>query len=169
MNTLRLQNGFTLIEIMTSVAVLSVGLISIASLALTNLRSTAHGHSQSQATIIAEELADTMRANLDAYENNLFASNPQSASKNCIGATTCAYDEQAQYDGGVWLQHAADALPGGTAIICMDSTPDDGTPQDPACDGIGLNTVKLFWTDTRAQDSMATGEPFYRHVVALVP
>ncbi len=46
MTKLRLQNGFTLIEILTSVIILSVGLISVASLALANLKNTAYGQSR---------------------------------------------------------------------------------------------------------------------------
>jgi type IV pilus assembly protein PilV len=163
------QNGFSMIEIMSAVAVLSVGLVSVASLSLVNLRTVSHGHSQTQATIIAAELADTMRANMEAYENNMFAVNLQSGEKDCIGDEKCQYDEQAQYDGNLWTQHATDALPGATAVMCMDSTPDDGTPSAPACDGLGMNTVKLFWTDTRTAGSLPDGESAYRHVLSLVP
>lgn len=163
------QSGVTLIEVMTSVAVLSIGLISVASLAMANLRSTAHGHNQSQATILAEELADTMRSNLVAYEDDMFSVNLESSESECVGETLCEYDEQARFDGSQWVEHAAEALPGGVAVICMDSTPDDGTIDEAACDGGGLNTVKLFWTDTRNVDALAEGETTYRHVISLVP
>ena len=169
MKSYRFNSGFTMIEILTALAVLGVGLVSVASLTLVNLRSTVHGHSQSQATIIALELADTMRANLAAYESSLFAINLESGEKVCSGGTRCNFDEQAHYDGGQWEQHVADALPGATAILCMDSTPNDGTPTEPACDGAGLNTIKIFWTDTRNQDSLAQEDTFYRHALALVP
>lgn len=169
MSSLRRQNGVTLIEVMTSVAVLSVGLISVASLAMTNLRSTAHGHNQSQATILAEELADTMRSNLIAYEDDMFSVNLETGDLDCVGETICDSEQQAQFDGSQWVEHAAEALPGGVAVICMDSTPDDGTMDAAACDGEGLNTVKLFWTDTRNVDSLADGETTYRHVISLVP
>ena len=158
-----------MIEILAAVAVLSVGLVSVASLSLVNLQSVSHGHSQTQATIIAEELADTMRANMEGYEKNMFAVNLQSGDKVCVSGTSCAYDEQAQYDGTLWTQHATDALPGATAVMCMDSTPEDGTPANPACDGLGMNTIKLFWTDTRTQGSLPAGESVYRHVLTLVP
>lgn len=158
-----------MIEILVAVTVLSVGMVSVAGLALVNLRSTAHGHSQTQATIIAEELADTMRANLAAYENNLFAVNLDSGEKVCTNDIKCDFNEQAQYDAGQWLQHATTALPGATAVMCMDSTPDDGSPTNPTCDGLGMNTVKLFWTDTRNVDSLAQSDTFYRHVLSLVP
>ena len=46
MTLLRIQNGFTLIEVLTAVAILGVGLISIAGLALANLKNTAYGQSR---------------------------------------------------------------------------------------------------------------------------
>lgn len=158
-----------MIETLIAVGVVSVGLVSIAGLALVNLQSTSHGHSQSQATIIAEELADTMRANITAYENNLFSVNLTSGEKMCITGVKCGFDEQAQYDGNQWVLHATESLPGATAIMCMDSTPADGSPNTPACDGLGLNTIKLFWTDTRNVDSLAEDVTYYRHVLTLVP
>ena len=54
-------------------------------------------------------------------------------------------------------------------MICMDSTPDDGAPADPACDGLGLNTVKLFWTDSHNLDAQSQNQSFYRNVITLVP
>jgi len=169
MKTYKHQLGMSMIEVLTSVAVLSVGLISTSSLSLLNLKSTSFGQNQSQATILADELADTMRLNLTAYESSLFADTPDVGEKDCLDETTCTFDEQAQYDSNAWVQRAAQALPAGVAVMCMDSTPDDGQPDNPACDGTGMNTIKLFWADTRNPEALPEGEAFYRHVVSLVP
>lgn len=163
------QKGTTLIEILAAVVIFAVSLAGMAALALTALRATADGHFVSQATILADELADTMRGNLAGYESNNFASTPESAELDCGPGSTCTPQEQSQYDIGQWLAHVSDALPAGSAFICMDSTPDDGQPDEPACDGEGMNTVKIFWVDSSAEEALAEGEAFHRHAMALVP
>jgi type IV pilus assembly protein PilV len=163
------QRGVSLIEILAAVVIFSVSLAGLAGLSLTSLRSTADGHFNSQATILADQLADTMRSNLTGYETGQFASMPASTEASCAPGSTCTAAEQAQFDAGKWTTLVADVLPGGAAVICMDSTPDDGQPDDFACDGEGMNTVKLFWLDSRSADVLAEGETFHRHVVTVVP
>ena len=165
----KFQTGTSLIEILTAILVIGVGLVGVASLSLANVRTTISGYIQSQATILGDELADTMRANLVAYESNEFSSNPDTISKNCVGGTTCTANEQARYDSKIWLETTAASLPSGVAAICMDSTPDDGQPGSLACDGAGLNTIKIFWVDSRNQDLLGEGETFQRYVLSITP
>jgi len=110
-----------------------------------------------------------MRANLTGYETGQFVSTPGSTDKTCAPNDKCTAAEQAQFDATQWQTLVNDVLPGGVALICMDSTPDDGQPDDPACDEAGMNTVKLFWLDSRTADTLAEGETFHRHVVTVVP
>jgi len=110
-----------------------------------------------------------MRANLSAYESSNFASTPAAIAKVCAPGVLCTAAEQAQYDAGTWLWHVGDALPGGIAVMCMDSTPDDGQPGAEACDGLGLNTLKIFWNDSRSEDALQGGETFQRYVLSIVP
>jgi type IV pilus assembly protein PilV len=169
MKNRRYQTGITLIEILIAVLVLSVGLAGLAGLALSNLRSTANAQFTTQATIVAEEVAEMMRANLSAYESSSFASTPEAIEKACSPATICTSGEQARHDSDKWQRHTSQALPGGIAVICMDSTPADGQPGATACDGAGLNTIKLFWQDSRNDDVLAEGETYHRYTVAVVP
>jgi type IV pilus assembly protein PilV len=159
----------TLVEILTAILVIGVGLVGVASLSLANVRTTISGYIQSQATILGDELADTMRANLAAYESADFSSTPASTTKYCLTGTICNANEQARYDIQKWLENIGATLPGGVAAICMDSTPDDGQPGSLACDGAGMNTVKIFWLDSRNQELLAEGETFQRHVLTITP
>lgn len=165
----RRQKGFSMVEVLSSVLVISIGLAGTAGISLSSLSSTADGQFNSQATIIAEELADMMRGNLTAYESSAFTTTPAGIEKVCAPGTKCTAAEQAQYDAGKWLDHVSNSLPGGVAVICMDSTPDDGQPGALACDGLGLNTVKIFWRDGRNNDSLDEGETFQRYALSVVP
>ncbi len=61
-----LQRGFTLLEVLIALLVLSIGLLGLAGLQSIGLRST-HGASlTSQASMLAYDMADRIRANPDA-------------------------------------------------------------------------------------------------------
>ena len=55
-------------------------------------------------------------------------------------------------------------LPGGTGLVCRDSSPSDGTPGSPRCDGNGMLVVKVFW-HARLRMAGVTG----RHTVVVGP
>jgi len=57
----------------------------------------------------------------------------------------------AQSDLAEWNTIIATHLPLGQGIVCVDSTPDDGSSAASAqCDGLGTEfSVKLWWDDDR--------------------
>lgn len=59
----RPSGGFTLLEVLIALLILSVGLLGIAGLQLTGLRSNHSAYLRSQATILAYDLLDRLRAN----------------------------------------------------------------------------------------------------------
>ena len=59
----RRQGGFSLIEVMIAILVLGVGLLGFAMLQTMNLRFTQSANSRTQATNLAYDLLDQMRAN----------------------------------------------------------------------------------------------------------
>ncbi|GAB6041026.1 type IV pilus modification protein PilV [Endothiovibrio diazotrophicus] len=59
------SRGFTLLEVLVALLVLSVGLLGLANLQILGLRSTQGAFLRSQATLLAEELAEKMRATVN--------------------------------------------------------------------------------------------------------
>ena len=55
--------GFTLVEVLVALVVLSIGLLGIASLQLSSLRWNQGAAARSQATLLAYDIVDRMRAN----------------------------------------------------------------------------------------------------------
>ena len=54
----------------------------------------------------------------------------------------------AQLDYTLWSGTLGRELPTGTGVVCLDSTPDDGSAADPACSGAGgMLAVKVFWSE----------------------
>lgn len=63
----RTQRGFTLIEVLVTVVLISVGLLGVAALQLTTLRANQESYARSQAGVLAADILDRMRANPLAF------------------------------------------------------------------------------------------------------
>jgi type IV pilus assembly protein PilV len=63
---LRGSRGFTLVEALVALVVISIGLLGVAALQLTSLRSNHSSAMRSQATFLAYDIVDRMRANRTA-------------------------------------------------------------------------------------------------------
>lgn len=126
------QNGFTLIEILVTVVVTAIGLLGLAGLQATALSFNSTAYQRSQATNLAYDIADRMRANVmaaraNAYVVNDIRNNPPS------GTTLAAIDL------GEWRQALINTLPLGT-----------GTINSPAANIISIN---VQWEDDREDDN----------------
>lgn len=107
--------GFTLLEVMVALLVLSIGLLGIASLQATTVRFNHGAFLRSQATNLAYDITDRMRANRDealagSYDVAAF-SDPAPVCGAIAGATVAALDVSG------WMSSLACALPAGNGRI----------------------------------------------------
>jgi type IV pilus assembly protein PilV len=111
------SRGFTLVETMVALVVLAVGMLGIAGLYVTTLKSGGGAIYRMQAVNLAADLADRIRANRDA--NVAYAG--AAADNNCYGAGSvdCAPALMAANDLFVWQQQVAAILPGGNATVVV--------------------------------------------------
>lgn len=77
--------GVTLIEVLVAVVITSIGILGFASLQFLGLNSNQSAYSRSQATFIATDLAERMRANIEGLnEENAYATvTINSSTLNC--------------------------------------------------------------------------------------
>lgn len=66
------QSGTTLIEVLVAIVVLSVGLLGLAGLQMTGLKSNHSAYLRSQATLLAYDLSDRMRTQRQAALNGAY-------------------------------------------------------------------------------------------------
>lgn len=157
---MRRQQGFSLIEVLVAVAIFSVGLLSLAGLQMVSLSGMKSAQLRSVAVQLANDMADRMRAN----QTGARAGNYVGAGAADIGCAAVHYAHThaapvactpatlAQDDLYDWNQMVQNLLPGGAGVVCVDSTPYDGTPAAPACDGVQIDNVnvyavKVWWND----------------------
>jgi type IV pilus assembly protein PilV len=123
------HSGFTLVEVLVALVVLSIGMLGIAALYLESLRGGRAALYRTQAVNMAADIADRMRANrnpTDAYD--------------CGGAcaATMGGNAQAIADISAWLDNVNENLPGGTGSITY-TAPTGTTPT--------IYMVTLSWTE----------------------
>ena len=151
------RRGFGLIEALTSVLLLSVCALAYAALQARGLSANSSAMWRSKAALLSYEMADRMRANRAGVTAGSYRSLTTPSVVNDCGATSsCTPVRMAALDYAQWSTAIGVQLPGGTGVVCVDSTPDDGTADSPACDGAGTAyAVKVFWRE-RDQTSRLT-------------
>lgn len=69
------QRGMTLIEVLVTVVIISVGLLGVAALQLTSLQGNQESYVRSQAATLAADLLDRMRANQTGFRAGQYDAN----------------------------------------------------------------------------------------------
>jgi type IV pilus assembly protein PilV len=140
------QSGFTLIEVLVAIVVLSLGLLGLAGLQAASLRNNQTAYYRGIATQQAYDMADRLRANLAGVRagnyNNLAAVIP--ADPGCF-TTGCTAANMAVTDQFQWNTMNAALLPNGTGtVVCADGAAGAGCT---AATGNWVFNVTVQWTE----------------------
>lgn len=181
----RTARGFSLLEVLISIVVLSIGLLGAVGMLMAAVRSTSESGSFTAAVNLVRDLSETARINKNVAARNQ-AGNPYvvdwksggalpgaSTYAACIGSVAvCTPADLAAWDMRNWLTQVSTTLPEARAIVCFDDNPPgaDGHHDWP-CSQAGRNlVVKLGWTPrlpTDAEKDLTQRPP--RVVMQLVP
>ncbi len=117
------QHGFTMLEVLISIVVLSIGLLGIAGMQATSMSNNHLAYVKTQAAILATDLADRIRANPDGLADyDGFDTRVAIADPGCIAAG-CTPAQLAQYDLFQWQQpferDFKPALPNGRGSVTV--------------------------------------------------
>ena len=132
------MSGFTMVEVLVAIVVLSIGLLGLAGLQATGLKNNNSSYQRSQANILANEMFDRIRANragmiAGAYDNPYGSGAPTDPGCSTTG---CTAETMAQFDVYAWETQLAATLPSGTGNI---------TGSGPN----SIYTITVMWDDER--------------------
>jgi type IV pilus assembly protein PilV len=114
---MRNQDGFGLIEVLVAMVVLAIGVLGMTHLQGTALSLSHSAALRSQATSIAYDILDRMRANRQQALNGAYDGQAISATPPACSATTLSQTTIAARDIQAWRTAMACALPRGTGSI----------------------------------------------------
>lgn len=128
------SSGFSLIEVLISIVILSVGLLGAAGLMGTSLRNTNSAYFRSQATVLADDMLDRMRANITAAREQRY-------DIAMDGTITASAGGMALYDAQEWLATLTETIPGGAGSVDVNA---DGVVEIIIEWGDGENSFKTI-------------------------
>lgn len=132
------QSGFTLLEVLVAVLVLSIGLLGLAGLMASSIRNNQSAYQRTQATWLAYDIADRMRANrpvalastaLGTGYNTALGSPAVCATNPALAGSMAAQDLAG------WKNLLACTLPAGDGAVDVDAN--------------RTVTVTVQWNDSR--------------------
>lgn len=169
------EQGFTLIEILVSIVVLSFGLLGMVGIQALALKSNNDAKLQSSAVRMSKELSDMMRGNKNVAIATTAAANPYLQDLDFSSmATVVPNDEGICFGSGTalcttplkiakweikdWLTRLNSEFPGVHVKICFDASPYDtsGLPQWSCSDTGDSIAIKIGWARA-STDSTKTG------------
>ncbi|MGB0468086.1 MAG: type IV pilus modification protein PilV [Pontibacterium sp.] len=163
-----LSRGYTLIEVLVALVIISVGLLGMAGLQITSLKQNQSAYMRSQANILAYDIIDRMRANVSAVEAGSYFITSGTNTDECETTAGCTDAAMAAHDVFRWQAQLAAELTGGGGLVCRDADSSDseagtGGAADltrPVCGSASDSSlpvvVYVWWNDERSSDQVST-------------
>lgn len=116
------QGGFSLIEVIVTMGIMSFGLLGIAGMQLSAMTKSRVTFERNQATLLANDLVERIRANLPAAAVGSYdltaRSNPSESVWSCKGEQAdCSSSDMAAADLADWSQRVDAVLNDATAAV----------------------------------------------------
>jgi len=178
-----LESGFSLIEVLVSIVVLSFGLLGMVGMQGAAIKANREARLQSSAVVLAREAADMIRGNKNVGVQTTTAANPYLGAYSnpngstplepatpayclSVGTTACTTATGiATSQMTEWLARVDSELPGARVSICFDAAPYDGNglPQWNCTAGTdGVLVIKIGWTQGSTNRSATGSSAFDR-------
>ena len=155
------QAGFSLIEVLVAIVVLSLGMLGAVGMQTTAMQSNREARSQAVATTFARELAEKMRGNHAVAIQTTAINNPYlfdstltgissvaTFTVNCFTTGCPVAKDAAAWDVADWQGRVQATLPTPRVKVCFDRTPFDsaGKPSWTCTNSGEVTVLKMGWT-----------------------
>jgi type IV pilus assembly protein PilV len=130
------NSGFTLIEVLVAILILALGLLGLAALQVTSLKNNQSAYTRSQATQLAYDMADRIRANVTVPSNYIYTTTTVvTAPVGCATTVGCTAANMATNDLYEWRSNILSGLPSGLGTISSTN---------------GIYSIIITWDDNRS-------------------
>ena len=172
------QFGFSLIEVLVAIIVLSVGMLGAVGMQSAALQSNKESKNQAAAVTFARELGERMRGNHSVAIKTVASDNPYlfdttltgtssvaAFNVNCFTNGCSVVKDAAAWDVADWQGRVLAVLPTPRVKVCFDQDPYDSAGIARwACTNDGdLSVLKMSWTSSNTAGSLtfaaSTGVP----------
>ena len=172
------QYGFSLIEVLVAIIILSVGMLGAVGMQSAALQSNKESKNQAAAVTFARELGERMRGNHGVAIKTVASDNPYlfdttftgtssvaAFSVNCFTTGCSVPKDAAAWDVADWQGRVLAILPTPRVKVCFDQNPYDSAGIARwACTNDGdLSVLKMSWTSSNTAGSLTfaanTGVP----------
>jgi len=181
------EAGFSLVEVLVSIVVLSFGLLGMVGMQAAAIKANREARLQSSAVVLAREAAEMIRGNknvavlttanpyLGDFQNPSGSTPLQPATRSyClnVGSAACnTTSDVASAQLTEWLARVDAELPGARVTICFDTAPYDasGIPQWNCTAGTdGVLVIKMGWTRGSTNRAQTGANAFERATIPSV-
>jgi type IV pilus assembly protein PilV len=125
-------SGFSLLELLITLVILSIGLLGLGLMQTTGLGLTKTAYARTQAMMLASDIADRIRSNEAVAANYVATTASALGTVGCVSPASCTGNELAASDLTDWSNRVITELPSGkgqvldptsTAAACPGNTP----------------------------------------------
>jgi len=152
------QRGFSMIEVLVTLLIISLALLGTAGLQAYSMRMNQGGQFRTQAVFLVADLAERLEANKPAAVNGLYqvadSGVPVAANTACINGA-CDSGTLATFDLSQWQNLVSAALPQSSWEVCVDAN------RDSVCDGAAVVSnpinylIRISWVDRQTDKTDA--------------
>ena len=138
--------GFSLLEVLIALLIFSLGMLGLAGLMVVSVKTNQSAYQRTQASFLAQSMADRMRANTGQINDYIGPYNESTAGITACDA--CPPIDMVERDRRLWSQQLITFLPrtAAAAIACDGDTL--GTPSTAgAATYDGLCTMTITWNE----------------------
>ena len=145
------QQGFTLIEVMVSLLIISIGMLGVAGMQTRDLQSGSLAAQRLIVVMKAQDIAGRIRINSASVDSYAVSESYAGINNLCVNETKCTAQQLAEFDVYLWKQDLLTVLPN-NADTTASVTVDNPAPATT----LATVVITISWKNSAGDQSYST-------------